>query len=91
MAFLCRTLAYPFGAADERVRSAVRAAGFAAAAGLSSDLSDGDLFYWPRVGIYNRDDARRFRLKAARSVRRLRANALVGSLFARRGRPEGAG
>jgi peptidoglycan/xylan/chitin deacetylase (PgdA/CDA1 family) len=87
----CRTLAYPFGAADERVRGATRAAGFAAAAGLSSDLSDRGLFYWPRVGIYGGDDARRFRLKVARSVRRLRATSLIGSLFARRGRPEGVG
>jgi peptidoglycan/xylan/chitin deacetylase (PgdA/CDA1 family) len=68
----CRTLAYPFGAADARVRAAARAAGFEAAAGLSRDLRDASRWYWPRVGIYNDDNRIHFSLKVSRSVRRMR-------------------
>jgi peptidoglycan/xylan/chitin deacetylase (PgdA/CDA1 family) len=78
----CLTLAYPFGAADDRVRSAARAAGFDAAAGLSSDLSDAARFYWPRVGIYHGDHERRYRLKVSRPLRRLRARPALGRLLA---------
>ena len=75
----CRTLAYPFGAADARVRAAARAAGFEAAAGLSRDLGDASRWYWPRVGIYNDDNGAHFSLKVSRIVRRLRGyRALAG-------------
>jgi peptidoglycan/xylan/chitin deacetylase (PgdA/CDA1 family) len=70
----CRTLAYPFGAADARVRAAARAAGFEAAAGLSRNLGDASRWYWPRVGIYNDDTGKHFALKVSRSVRRLRGH-----------------
>lgn len=78
----CRTFAYPYGAADGRVRAAVRAAGFTAAAGLSSDLSDASRFYWPRVGVYYADDLRRFHLKVWPAARRLRARPRVARVLA---------
>lgn len=88
----CRTLAYPFGAADRRVRAAARAAGFEAAAGLSRDLSGASLFYWPRVGIYHGDDERRFRRKVSRPVRRLWATPAVARVLGRRpGEPSDPG
>jgi peptidoglycan/xylan/chitin deacetylase (PgdA/CDA1 family) len=68
----CRTVAYPFGAADARVRAAAQSAGFEAAAGLSSDLAQSSRFYWPRVGVYHDDTPILFRLKVSRAVRRLR-------------------
>jgi peptidoglycan/xylan/chitin deacetylase (PgdA/CDA1 family) len=76
----CRTLAYPFGAADARVRSAARAAGFDAAAGLSRDLRDASRWYWPRVGVYNDDRRAYFRLKVSRPVRRLRGQPGLATL-----------
>lgn len=76
----CRTLAYPFGAADARVRSAARAAGFEAAAGLSRNLADASRWYWPRVGIYNDDNGAHFALKVSRSVRRLRGQRPLGGV-----------
>jgi peptidoglycan/xylan/chitin deacetylase (PgdA/CDA1 family) len=82
----CRTLAYPFGDADQRVRAAAQAAGFEAAAGLSPDLSDASRFYWPRIGVYQGDHERRFRLKVSQPVRRLRARRTVAGLLARRTR-----
>lgn len=71
----CRTIAYPFGEADSRVRSSTRAAGYEAAAGLSTDLGDASLFYWPRVGIYKRDGRAGFRLKVWRAIRLLRGGS----------------
>jgi peptidoglycan/xylan/chitin deacetylase (PgdA/CDA1 family) len=68
----CRTVAYPFGAADSRVCGAAQSAGFEAAAGLSRDLAHNTRFYWPRVGVYHDDAGVHFRLKVSRAVRRMR-------------------
>ena len=68
----CRTVAYPFGAADSRVCGAAQSAGFEAAAGLSRDLAHNTRFYWPRVGVYQDDASVHFRLKVSRAVRRMR-------------------
>jgi peptidoglycan/xylan/chitin deacetylase (PgdA/CDA1 family) len=84
LGFECRTLAYPYGDADDRVRRAAERAGYAAAAGLSPDLGDASRYYWPRVGVYHSDDMRRFRLKTARVGRRLRSSAGWRALAARR-------
>jgi peptidoglycan/xylan/chitin deacetylase (PgdA/CDA1 family) len=70
----CRTVAYPFGAADERVCAAAQSVGFEAAAGLSRDLVHRSRFYWPRVGVYHDDTRTHFRLKVSRAVRRLRGH-----------------
>jgi peptidoglycan/xylan/chitin deacetylase (PgdA/CDA1 family) len=79
----CRTAAYPYGAADERVRIAARAAGFEAAAGLSRDLARTSRFYWPRVGIYHEDGKRRFRLKVSRAIRLARSRRSLAGILRR--------
>ena len=70
----CRTIAYPYGDQDARVRAATEAAGYDAAAALDRSLVEGDRFAWPRVGIWNRDDGARYALKVARVTRRVRAS-----------------
>jgi peptidoglycan/xylan/chitin deacetylase (PgdA/CDA1 family) len=84
LGFECRTLAYPYGDADDRVRRAAERAGYVAAAGFSPDLGDASRYYWPRVGIYHWDGIRRFRLKTARIGLRLRSSAGWRALAARR-------
>lgn len=79
----CKTLAYPYGDVDARVVEATQAAGYKAAATLSYRFRSGESLLWPRVGIYHRDDLKRFRLKTSPAVRRLQsspAGALVESL-----------
>jgi len=85
-----RTLAYPFGAYDERVARATLAAGYEAAVTLPDRVPawprspDGlERMALPRIGIYEKDDERRFRLKVSRPVRALRRSPLwsaVGAL-----------
>lgn len=69
----CTTLAYPYGATDDRVRDAVRRAGYEAAADFPPRFEGPTAFGWPRVGVYREDGARRFALKVSPIVRRLRA------------------
>jgi peptidoglycan/xylan/chitin deacetylase (PgdA/CDA1 family) len=77
------TLAYPFGAYDQRVADATAAAGYAAAVTLPvkvpawpRDPDAQELMTLPRIGIYRVDEWRRFRVKVARPVRALRAGPL---------------
>jgi peptidoglycan/xylan/chitin deacetylase (PgdA/CDA1 family) len=79
----CRTIAYPYGDQDDRVRAAARRAGYAAGAALGRSLREGDRFAWPRVGIYRRDDATRFALKTSRLTRRMRGMHLAAEYFSR--------
>jgi peptidoglycan/xylan/chitin deacetylase (PgdA/CDA1 family) len=72
----CETLAYPYGAVDARVVEAAAAAGYTAAAALSSSLRPNGPHRWPRVGIYHDDHMLRFRLKIDRTVRRIRATRM---------------
>lgn len=81
----CTSIAYPYGDTDPRVISAVRAAGYATAAALPGDFSRCDPLLWPRVGVYHRDDSRRFRLKISTTVRRLRGRAVWDRKLDRRG------
>lgn len=67
----CRSVAYPYGDADERVRAAARAAGYDYGAALRSIPEPAVPMNWPRVGIYRRDTSRRFALKVSSGVRRL--------------------
>jgi peptidoglycan/xylan/chitin deacetylase (PgdA/CDA1 family) len=69
----CRTIAYPYGDVDGRVIAATQAAGYDAAARLSSDLGGTDPYSFPRAGIYRRDSGPRIWLKTARTVRQIRA------------------
>lgn len=79
----CLTVAYPYGAADARVCAAAESAGFEAGAGLSRDLARSSRYYWPRVGIYHHDAARRFRLKVSRPVRRVRGSRPFAGILRR--------
>jgi peptidoglycan/xylan/chitin deacetylase (PgdA/CDA1 family) len=67
----CRTLAYPYGAQDSRVRAAAREAGYHAAAGVRPGRFDP--FCWPRIGAYPHDVPWRFRLKVSPTLRKFRA------------------
>jgi peptidoglycan/xylan/chitin deacetylase (PgdA/CDA1 family) len=72
----CKTIAYPYGEADERVAIRARGVGYSAGAVLSRRLAGHGLHRWPRVGVYHADRSWRFRLKANRGWRRLRATPL---------------
>jgi peptidoglycan/xylan/chitin deacetylase (PgdA/CDA1 family) len=67
----CRSIAYPYGDMDRRVVEMARRAGYEAGGAIGSTRPPSRLD-WPRVGVYQRDDARRFALKASPLVRRLR-------------------
>ena len=70
---VCRSVAYPFGDADDRVRAAAAAAGYEAAAGLSSAAFVArDRFDWPRVGVWHGEPAWRFDLKVSPQTSYLR-------------------
>jgi peptidoglycan/xylan/chitin deacetylase (PgdA/CDA1 family) len=72
----CRSIAYPYGAVDQRVADAVGAAGYSFAAELPGSFRMPAVpLRWPRVGIYHRDKRWRFQLKTARSMRGLRGTA----------------
>lgn len=87
------TLAYPFGAHDERVAAATAAAGYEAAVTLPDRVPDWprapsprERMVLPRIGVYHVDDLRRFRLKVSRPVRTLRRSPLWDALVAVRRR-----
>jgi len=64
----CRTLAYPYGEADERVIEAARAAGYYAACGLPTSFERASRLAWPRTGVWRGDGPFSFRLKIASPV-----------------------
>lgn len=66
------SVAYPYGAVDSRVAEAARRAGYRAGAGLPAPPHAPRALDWPRVGVYRRDDGRRFARKTSPLVRRLR-------------------
>ncbi len=66
----CRSLAYPYGAADRRVMAAARRAGYEAAAGLPARIHRPHRFCWPRVGVWHNDPAPVFEVKLSRWGRR---------------------
>ena len=73
----CRSIAYPYGAADDRVAAAAAAAGYETACTLPQGFPPrpSDLLY-PRVGVYSYDTAASFRRHTSATVRRLRASVL---------------
>jgi peptidoglycan/xylan/chitin deacetylase (PgdA/CDA1 family) len=72
----CRSIAYPYGAVDERVAGAVADAGYSFAAELHGSFRmPFESLRSPRVGLYHRDAPWRFRLKTARLTRGLRGTA----------------
>ena len=80
----CRTIAYPYGQADDRVAAATAAAGYEAACTLTGAHLADEPHLRPRVNMTRSDTGRRLALKvspagvglrrstAARTVRRLR-------------------
>jgi peptidoglycan/xylan/chitin deacetylase (PgdA/CDA1 family) len=68
----CVSIAYPYGDVDERVMRAAAAAGYRTGAALGFPRGPRGALGWPRVGVYRRDDLRRFRIKSSRVVRALR-------------------
>ena len=70
----CDSLAYPYGAVDERVVEAAGRAGYAYAVSLPRSLHAPRPLCWPRVGVYHVDGqaAWRFRMKVSPLARRLR-------------------
>jgi peptidoglycan/xylan/chitin deacetylase (PgdA/CDA1 family) len=70
----CRSLAYPFGACDDRVIAAARRAGYAAAGTLPARMHKPSPLSWPRIGIYHGDTGLSFRAKVSPMMRRLRAS-----------------
>jgi peptidoglycan/xylan/chitin deacetylase (PgdA/CDA1 family) len=71
----CRSLAYPFGAYDDRVVAAARQAGYEAACTLPAHLHDAIPLAWPRIGVYHSDTRLSFLAKVSPKVRRLRASS----------------
>jgi peptidoglycan/xylan/chitin deacetylase (PgdA/CDA1 family) len=67
----CRSIAYPYGDVDARVVEAARSAGYELGAALPKQFTSIDPLNWPRVGVYNADDIRRFKLKLSRPLRRV--------------------
>jgi peptidoglycan/xylan/chitin deacetylase (PgdA/CDA1 family) len=76
----CHSLAYPYGALDERVVRAAHMAGYSAAGAPPSRLAVPRRLHWPRVGVYPRDDLRRFRIKVDPAVRRVQDSRMSGPL-----------
>jgi peptidoglycan/xylan/chitin deacetylase (PgdA/CDA1 family) len=72
----CRSLAYPYGARDERVIEAARTAGYEIAASLGQGRlpPPTNPLDWPRLFVNHSDDGRRFRLKLSPAMRRLMAS-----------------
>jgi peptidoglycan/xylan/chitin deacetylase (PgdA/CDA1 family) len=69
----CTSIAYPFGDHDDRVVEAAGRAGYAWGATLPARLPRATALRWPRIGVYDSDDLRRFRLKVSPLVRLARS------------------
>jgi peptidoglycan/xylan/chitin deacetylase (PgdA/CDA1 family) len=70
----CTSLAYPYGACDERVIGIASAAGYEGAGGLDARFRRFHRLRWPRIGVYRTDAAWRFELKVSPVVRTLRSS-----------------
>ncbi len=80
----CRSLAYPYGAEDERVVFATEVAGYTAAAALPAPLGhDDEVLRWPRVGVYHADEFSRFRRKISPAIRWARSKPAWKLILAR--------
>jgi peptidoglycan/xylan/chitin deacetylase (PgdA/CDA1 family) len=86
----CETLAYPYGAADERVAAAAAEAGYLAACTLTGAHRVDEPFRRSRVGIYRRDSGLRARAKLSPVGQALRRSGLAELAEIRRRRPAGS-
>jgi peptidoglycan/xylan/chitin deacetylase (PgdA/CDA1 family) len=73
----CETLAYPYGAADERVAAAAAEAGYLAACTLTGAHRIDERFRRSRVGIYRQDAGLRTRVKLSTVGQALRRTRLA--------------
>jgi peptidoglycan/xylan/chitin deacetylase (PgdA/CDA1 family) len=69
----CRSIAYPYGAVDDRVAAAAAAAGYEAGCALGAGRA-GDPLRRPRIGIDGNDGDFVFRIKVSAPARALRAS-----------------
>ena len=72
----CTSIAYPYAAVDDRVRSAAAAAGYEMGCTTDGTLSTADPLRWPRVGVNGDDGFFVFRAKTSRTGRALRGSRL---------------
>jgi peptidoglycan/xylan/chitin deacetylase (PgdA/CDA1 family) len=68
----CTSIAYPYGDTDGRVERAAADAGYLTGAALPARWHAPRPLAFPRVGVYHGDGARRFTVKASRTVRTVR-------------------
>jgi peptidoglycan/xylan/chitin deacetylase (PgdA/CDA1 family) len=73
MGLPCPTVAYPYGAHDDRVVAAAERAGYAWACALPDRTIPSGRLRLSRVGVYRDEPALRFRAKVSPLVRRIRA------------------
>lgn len=69
----CESIAYPYGDHSDAVVAASRRAGFTVGGALAGMVGKPSAMAWPRVGIYDKDDGLRFRIKVSATVGALRA------------------
>jgi peptidoglycan/xylan/chitin deacetylase (PgdA/CDA1 family) len=86
----CETLAYPYGAADERVAAAAAEAGYLAACTLTGAHRVDERFRRSRVGIYRNDAGLRARAKLSPVGQALRRTGLAELAQVRRRRSAGS-
>jgi peptidoglycan/xylan/chitin deacetylase (PgdA/CDA1 family) len=82
----CRSLAYPFGACDDRVIAAAGRAGYAAAGTLPARLHKPSPLSWPRIGVYRGNTELSFHAKVSPKMRRVRASPAWSGIEAARRR-----
>jgi peptidoglycan/xylan/chitin deacetylase (PgdA/CDA1 family) len=80
MAVPCESIAYPYGAYDERVVEAAGRAGYRFGLTLPKDLHPPRALAWPRVGVYHVDDGLRWKLKVLPLARRIRGSRAYGTI-----------
>jgi peptidoglycan/xylan/chitin deacetylase (PgdA/CDA1 family) len=73
----CETIAYPYGAADERVAAAAARAGYLAGCTLTRFQLVDEPYRRPRIGLFASDTGRRLRLKLSAAARRARRSPLL--------------
>lgn len=81
----CTSIAYPYGAVDDRVLSAAEAAGYTAGCTTEGTVPSADPLRWPRVGVNGDDGHLMFRAKVSRTGRALRGSR-IGRLLELGGR-----
>lgn len=73
----CKTVAYPFGAADGRVLRIAQEVGYSAGVTLGCRRRRYGPLDLPRIGVYRVDDRRRFALKVSRPLRSPAAGVVI--------------